>query len=65
KKAEKEKAQERLTGNYGENLTRPEKKTTTVSAASIEELLEKIRSVDWDAVKGKVPETGSRFNCTI
>lgn len=65
KKTEKEKAQERLTGNYGENLTRPERKTTTVSATNIEELLEKIRSVDWDAVKGKVPETGSRFNCTI
>ena len=31
----------------------------------IEELLEKIRSVDWNAVKAEIPETGSRFNCTI
>lgn len=65
KKAAQEKAKERLKAGYGESLTNTEKKTTMVSASSIEELLEKIRSVDWNAVKAEIPETGSRFNCTI
>lgn len=62
KKAEKEKMEERIKGGYGDNISRP---TTTVRANSIEELLEKIRKVDWSEVKPERTETGSRFNCTI
>lgn len=65
KKAEKEKTEERLKGNYGDGALYPEKKTTKVSASSIEELLKKIREVDWGEVKAERPETGSRFDCAI
>lgn len=38
-------------------------KTTTVKAATTEELLEKIRGVDWDSVEEKlVPASGSKFD---
>lgn len=38
-------------------------KTTTVKAKTTEELLEKIRNVDWDSVEEKtVPAAGSRFD---
>lgn len=41
-------------------------KKTTVSASSIEELLEKIRSVDWDQIKSEErPEAGSRFDFSV
>lgn len=50
KKAAKEKAVKRM----------------RVEAGSIEELLEKIRAADWDAVKEEKPvESGGRFDCTI
>lgn len=65
KKAEKEKAEERIKGSYGENGPHPERKATRVSAGSLEELLEKIRAVDWSDVKPERQERGSRFNCTI
>lgn len=65
KKAEKEKTEERIRGGYGDNMPRPERRTTRVSANSVEELLEKIRAVDWSEVKPERTETGSLFNCTI
>ena len=38
-------------------------KETTVTAKTTEELLEKIRNVDWDNVEEKtVPAAGSRFD---
>lgn len=41
-------------------------KKTRVQASSVEELLEKIRNVDWSQMKAdKVQESGSRFDCTI
>lgn len=41
-------------------------KRTHVEAGSVEELLEKIRTVDWDAVKEEKPvESGGRFDCSI
>ncbi len=41
-------------------------KRTTVRADSMEELLEKIRGVDWDSVKeGYKPQSGGRFDFTI
>ena len=41
-------------------------KKTTVTASSVEELLEKIRSVDWDQIKSEeLLSSGSRFDSTI
>ena len=41
-------------------------KRTTVRADSMEELLEKIRGVDWDSVKEEYkPQSGGRFDFTI
>lgn len=47
------------------NTNTPYKRTkeTTVKATTVEELLEKIRSVDWDSVEEKsVPASGSKFD---
>ncbi len=41
-------------------------KSTRVQADSVEELLEKIRSVDWDSIKAtEVAERGGRFDFTV
>ena len=41
-------------------------KRTTVQADSMEELLEKIRGVDWDSVKAENrPQSGGRFDLAI
>lgn len=41
-------------------------KRTTVQANSLEELLEKIRGVDWDSIKAENrPQSGGRFDFTI
>lgn len=60
KKAEKEK----LEGRYLREDTGV--KRTTVQANSMEELLEKIRGVDWDSVKAENRlQSGGRFDYTI
>lgn len=60
KKAEKEKLENRyLREDTGV-------KRTTVHADSMEELMEKIRGVDWDSVKAENrPQSGGRFDFTI
>ena len=60
KKAEKEKLENRyLREDTGV-------KRTTVHADSMEELMEKIRGVDWDSVKTENrPQSGGRFDFTI
>ncbi len=60
KKAEKERLENRyLREDAGV-------KRTIVQAGSMEELLEKIRSVDWDSVKAENrPQSGGRFDFTI
>lgn len=61
KKAEKEKQKERLEGKSDHDVKR-----TTVQADSMEELLEKIRTVDWNRIKaGNEPETGRKFDFSI
>lgn len=65
KKAEKEKQEERLKAGYGGNIAHMDRRTATVRADSIEELMEKIKAVDWSEVKPARSETGSYFNCTI
>ncbi len=61
KKAEKEKQKERLEGRSDQDVKR-----TTVQADSMEELLEKIQTVDWNRIKaGNEPETGRKFDFSI
>lgn len=60
----KEKAAEQKKADEKEKAEKTQK--TRVEAGSIEELLEKIRNVDWDGVKPTdVKTSGSRFDCTI
>ena len=41
-------------------------KRTIVQADSMDELLEKIRGVDWDSIKAENrPQSGGRFDYTI
>lgn len=61
KKAEKEKQKERLEGKKA-----PDVKRTTVSANSVEELLKKIRDVDWNAIQiWNQQEAGRKFDFSI
>lgn len=48
-----------------EELEKPKPKRTQVKAGSIEELLEKIRSVDWDEVPATRETRGGRFDQSI
>ncbi len=46
--------------------TRPDTKRAEVEADSLEELLEKMNGIDWDAVKPeKMPQTGGRYDFTV
>jgi hypothetical protein len=41
-------------------------KRTSVQADSIEELLEKIQSVDWDSIKSETPaEVGGKYDFSV
>lgn len=60
--AKEAKAAEKNAANSTNSIYNRSKKTT-VTAKTTEELLEKIRGVDWDKVEEKnVPTTGSRFD---
>lgn len=62
--ARKEQEKERLENRYLREDTGV--KRTVIQAGSMEELLEKIRSVDWDSVKAENrPQSGGRFDFTI
>lgn len=61
KKAEREKQKERLEGKADYDVKR-----TTVQADSMEELLEKIRNVDWNIIQtGNESEVGRKFDFSI
>lgn len=61
KKAEKAEKNSNTANNTDSLYNRT--KQTTVTAKTTEELLEKIRNVDWDSVEEKaVPKTGSKFD---
>lgn len=61
KKAEKEKQQERLKGNADHVVKR-----TTVQADSVEDLLKKIREMNWNGGQaGNASETGRKFDFSI
>lgn len=56
--------EEKGLGSYSKSS--PDTKRLTVEANSIDELLKKIRGIDWNAVKAeKVPESGSRYDFSI
>ena len=62
--ARKEQEKERLENRYLREDTSV--KRTVIQAGSMEELLEKIRSVDWNSVKAENrPQSGGRFDYTI
>lgn len=62
--ARKEQEKERLESRYLREDTGV--KRTVIQAGSMEELLEKIRSVDWDSVRAENrPQSGGRFDFTI
>lgn len=64
KEQEKKAEKERLENRYLREDTGV--KRTVIQAGSMEELLEKIRSVDWDSVKAENrPQSGGRFDFTI
>lgn len=72
KKVQKEKAEsEKADEKYAEADTAAYKafhkaKKTRVEAGTVEELLEKIKAVDWEQIKGEeVEESGSRFDFTV
>lgn len=55
---------EEKVGSYSKSS--PDTKRASVQANSIEELLKKIRGIDWNAVRAeKVPESGSRYDFSI
>lgn len=63
KKEEEKKAGKELQ-SYSQNSA--DTKRTSVQADSIEELIEKISAIDWDAIKPeKMPESGGKFDFSI
>lgn len=70
-KSAQERAEERRSNRRAEgrqeDFIAPERgKRTTVTADSAEELLEKIQSVDWDAIKNEAPQhAGGKFDFSI
>jgi len=67
KKAEKEEAAEKAEEKAKEKRLEKDKiKKTKVTADSVEELIEQIRGVDWDAIKAEpVQVTGGKYDFTI
>lgn len=63
-KKEEAKRAEKGIGSYAKS--NPDTKRTSVEANSIEELLKKIRGIDWDAIKPeKVPQSGGKYDFSI
>lgn len=61
KKEEQKKANEERYGNSPDSVKR-----TTVTAASVKELLEKIRNIDWDSIAEEViPNAGTRIDFSV
>ena len=66
REANKEARTEREKKAQEELAAQERTKKTTVTASSIEELLEKIKAVNWDEIKSEeVRESGSRFDFSV
>ncbi len=67
KEAAKEEEEKKADAQLKEKYPYEQSKRTTVYADSAEELLEKIRNVDWDSIKEETTAetTGTRFDFTV
>lgn len=65
KEAEKKAKKEQDPWSAGHTSERDSAKRTTIHASSVEELIEKIGSVDWDNIQEEVIPIGHRFNFTV
>ena len=65
-RAKEQEEKKRAEGKRGDFIAPDNIKRTKVTAGSIDELLEKIRSVDWDTIKNGAPQrSGNRFDFSI
>ena len=65
KEAEKNAKKEQASWGVGQATVRDSVKRTTVHASSVEELVEKIGSVDWNDIQEESIPDGHRFNFTV
>lgn len=65
KEAEKKARKEQGPWGVGHTPERDSVKKTTVHASSLEELIEKIGSIDWDDIQEEIVSAGHRFNLTV
>lgn len=65
KEAEKKARKDQDPWSAGYAPERDSVKRTTVHASSVEELAEKISSVDWDDIQEEIVSAGHRFNFTV
>ena len=65
KEAEKKARKEQDLWSVGHGSETDSVKRTTVHASSLEELIEKIGSVDWDDIQEEIASAGHRFNMTV
>lgn len=65
-RAEERRRSRRAEGRPEDFIAPSRGKRTRVTADSAEELLEKIQSVDWDAIKNEAPQrSGGKFDLSI
>jgi len=65
-RAKEQEERKRTEGKRGDFIAPDNIKRTKVTAGSIDELLEKIRSVDWDTIKNSAPQrSGNKFDFSI
>ena len=56
---------EKSSASQKEYLEKLQEKKTTVQANSKEELLDKIKNVDWDSIKSEENKIGGRFDFSV
>ena len=64
-KLQEKKAAEKKEAKKKEQSKQTEVRKTTVQANSKEELLDKIKNIDWDSIKPKENKIGGRFDFSI
>lgn len=56
---------EKLSAAQKDHTEKLQQKKATVQAASMEDLLEKIKNIDWNAIKAEEPPVGSRMDYSV
>ena len=64
-KIQEKKAEEKKEAKKKEQSKQIEVRKTTVQANSKEELLDKIKNIDWDSIKPEENKIGGRFDFSI